>query len=137
MSTFGAFITRGRLLSRLVSLALGGLALSLALTVGSSPAHATNTHIQRGGQLNHAPRQSATATLQVVSQIQSSYPNFTQLEADCPSGYLAAGGGAEALGGSSILNASIPNGSDTGWIAVGHQPSFNSVGLHVFAVCLV
>jgi hypothetical protein len=75
------------------------------------------------------------ATVRVVHRLRPSYPNFTRLEADCPSGYKLAGGGAEALGDASILNASIPNATGTGWIAVGHQPGHNSVGLHVFAVC--
>jgi Ricin-type beta-trefoil lectin domain-like len=45
MSTLAALITRGRPLSRPVSLALGGLALSLALIVGPSPAHADSSPI--------------------------------------------------------------------------------------------
>jgi hypothetical protein len=74
-------------------------------------------------------------TVKVRHQIRSSYPNFTRLEADCPAGYQLTGGGAEALGSNSILNASIPSDAHTGWIAVGHQPGRQSVGLHVFALC--
>jgi hypothetical protein len=76
------------------------------------------------------------ATVRVVRRLRSSYPNFTRLEADCPTGYHLVGGGAEALGDASILNATIPNDSGTGWIAVGHQPGHESVGLHVFADCV-
>ena len=76
-------------------------------------------------------------TVRVVHRFRDSYPNFTRLEADCPRGYQLTGGGAEALGDASILNASIPNASGTGWIAAGHQPGDSSVGLHVFAVCAV
>ncbi len=76
------------------------------------------------------------ATVRVVHRLRSSYPNFTRLEAHCPGGYQLVGGGAEALGDASILNASIPNTTGTGWIAVGHQPGHGSVGLHVFADCV-
>lgn len=79
---------------------------------------------------------SSRRSVRIVARLRNSYPNFTRLEADCPTGYTLTSGGAEALGTRSILNASIPNASHTGWIAVGHQPGFDSVGLHVFAVCL-
>ena len=78
---------------------------------------------------------TAPGQVKVVRQLHSSYPNFTRLHVACPSGFSLSGGGAEALGSSSILNTSIPSHSGTGWIAVGHQPGVNSVGLHVFAVC--
>jgi hypothetical protein len=73
--------------------------------------------------------------IRVVARLRSSYPNFTRLQAVCPAGWTLAGGGAEALGNNSILNTSIPNDTRTGWIAVAHQPGYNSVGLHVFALC--
>jgi hypothetical protein len=80
------------------------------------------------------PEQGAAG--RVVRQLRASYPNFTRLEVDCPAGYQLTGGGAEALGTASILNASIPNSTRSGWIAVGHQPGHDSVGLHVFAICV-
>ena len=78
---------------------------------------------------------SARGKVRVVHRLRSSYPNFKRLHVECPSGFRLSGGGAEALGSSSILNTTIPNRSHTGWVAVGHQPGVNSVGLHVFAVC--
>ena len=71
----------------------------------------------------------------VVENDQPSYPNFTRLQVNCPPGSKAIAGGAEALGVNSILNASLPAPGGLGWIAVGHQPGYTTVGLHVFAVC--
>ena len=71
----------------------------------------------------------------IVENDQSSYPNFTRLTVNCPPGTRAVGGGAEALGNNSVLNGSIPAPGGLGWIAVGHQPGYPSVGLHVFAIC--
>ncbi len=71
----------------------------------------------------------------VVENDQSSYPNFTRLLVNCPPGTKAIGGGAEALGVNSILNGSFPAPGGVGWIAVGHQTGYTTVGLHVFAVC--
>ena len=72
---------------------------------------------------------------EIVQNIQASYGNFTQLIVLCPTGKRAIGGGAEALGVNSILNGTTPTPSGDGWIAVGHQPGYGSVGLHVFAIC--
>jgi len=71
----------------------------------------------------------------IASIVDQDVGNFTQLEVDCNAGEHVLGGGAEALGTVSILNRTSPNGNGTGWIAVGHQPGFTSVGLSVYAIC--
>lgn len=135
----------------------GGVGLGRAFA--ATPATVFHACLTPGGSLEHvstgtAPkcddRESAVSWdqtgpqgapgisgYQIVSNLQSSFPNFTQLGVNCPPGKRAIGGGAEALGPTSILNRTTPNTSGTGWIAVGHQPGVNSVGLHVYAICAV
>ena len=72
---------------------------------------------------------------QIVENTSPSFGNFTQLAVYCPPGKKAIGGGAEALGVNSILNRTTPTPLGDGWIAVGHQPGYTSVGLNVFAIC--
>jgi phosphohistidine phosphatase SixA len=72
--------------------------------------------------------------LQIVSQVNKNTKDFTRLTVSCPAGKQVLGGGAEALGGKSILNGSFPGG-DNSWIAVGHQPGVGNLGLSVYAIC--
>ena len=55
MSTFRSLTTDGRRLSRRAAIALAGLALSLALIVGSSPAHAASRPAVAPSQNTKAP----------------------------------------------------------------------------------
>jgi hypothetical protein len=85
-----------------------------------------------------APSAPANLTgYQVVAQKFDSVGNFTRAQVNCPAGKVAIGGGAEAQGVNSILNGSFPTSNDTGWIGIGHQPGFSSVGLMVYAICAV
>jgi hypothetical protein len=72
--------------------------------------------------------------LQIVSKVNQNTKDFTRLTVSCPSGKQVLGGGAEALGGGSILNGSFPVDSTT-WAAVGHQPGVGNLGLSVYAIC--
>lgn len=72
---------------------------------------------------------------QVVSIINDNQSNFEPLSVSCPAGKVVLGGGAEALGVNSILNRTSPLPGNTGWIAVGHQPGFSTVGMSVWAIC--
>ena len=74
---------------------------------------------------------------QVVAQKFNSVANFTRAQVNCPAGKVAIAGGVEAQGVNSILNGSFPANGDTGWIGIGHQPGFSSVGLMVYAICAV
>jgi phosphohistidine phosphatase SixA len=74
------------------------------------------------------------SNLKTVSKVNQNTKDFTRLTVTCPSGTQVLGGGAEALGGNSILNGSFPVGQDT-WAAVGHQPGVGNLGLSVYAIC--
>ncbi len=73
---------------------------------------------------------------EVVSQKFNNYPNFTRATVNCPAGKVVVGGGAEAQGTNSILNGSFPAPGNAGWVGIGHQPGFNSVGIMVYAICV-
>jgi hypothetical protein len=84
----------------------------------------------------HALQRAAVPNgYQVVAQKFDNYPNFTRATVNCPAGKVVIGGGAEAQGNNSILNGSFPAPGNTGWVGIGHQPGFNSVGIMVYAIC--
>lgn len=72
--------------------------------------------------------------LKIVSKVNQNTKDFTRLTVSCPSGKSLIGGGAEALGGASILNGGFP-ASSTQWAAVGHQPGVGNLGLSSYAIC--
>jgi hypothetical protein len=72
--------------------------------------------------------------LQIVSKLNVNTKDFTRLTVDCPAGKKVLGGGAEALGGASILNGAFPVDSTT-WAAVGHQPGVGNLGLSSYVIC--
>jgi phosphohistidine phosphatase SixA len=77
---------------------------------------------------------AAAQTYQIVSKVNQNTPDFTRLTVACPSGSSLTGGGAEALGGGSILNGSFPTNATT-WAAVGHQPGVGNLGLSSYGIC--
>jgi hypothetical protein len=80
---------------------------------------------------------AALSGYQVVAQKFDNVPNFTRVTVNCPSGKVVIGGGAEAQGVNSILNGSFPAPGSTGWIGIGHQPGYSSLGIMVYAICAV
>jgi hypothetical protein len=85
-----------------------------------------------------APRSAANLTgYQVIAEKFNNVPNFTRVTVNCPAGKVVIGGGAEAQGVNSILNGSFPSSNNTGWIGIGHQPGYSTVGIMVYAICAV
>jgi hypothetical protein len=62
-------------------------------------------------------------------------PNFTRRTVFCPPGQRVVGGGGEARGPGAILVGSFPTDDGRGWIALGRQDGFTTVGISVFAIC--
>lgn len=62
-------------------------------------------------------------------------PNFQRRTLYCPAGWRVVGGGAEAQGNNAILVGSFPTEDRRGWIGLGRQPGFSTVGISVYAIC--
>jgi hypothetical protein len=117
-----------------IALGTGALALTLGAGVGlalpaSAAATGDTTQSQTAGP-------NAVNGYEIVKVVNANTGNFERRYVYCPAGKRAVGGGAEALGGASILNGSFPTDDGRGWIAVGHQPGYNSVGISVYAICV-
>ncbi|MFJ8628974.1 hypothetical protein ACIRD3_39840 [Kitasatospora sp. NPDC093550] len=114
-------------------LVLGACAITLALAAGVGwTAQADTASAQQGAQ--PASGQSVDG-YQIVKLANANVGNFQRRTVNCPSGKRAIGGGAEAQGVNSVLNGSFPTDSGTGWIGLGHQPGYDSVGISVYVVC--
>ncbi|MEU8269377.1 hypothetical protein AB0B89_19735 [Sphaerisporangium sp. NPDC049002] len=61
--------------------------------------------------------------------------NFARRTIRCPSGKRAIGGGAEAQGNDAILVGSFPTDDAGGWIGLGRQNNFATVGISVYVIC--
>ncbi|WP_251091615.1 hypothetical protein [Streptomyces sp. Caat 7-52] len=72
---------------------------------------------------------------QVVKLPNANVPNFQRRTVYCPAGKVAVGGGAEAQGNDAILVGSFPTDDGHGWIALGRQNAYSSVGISVYAIC--
>lgn len=117
--------------------ASAGLATAVAVAGATVPQHLTaSSRTSVRTVVPDAPGTPANLTgYQVVAQKFNNVPNFTRVQVTCPPGKVAIGGGAEAQGVNSILNGSFPTSNDTGWIGIGHQPGYTSLGLMVYAIC--
>jgi hypothetical protein len=62
-------------------------------------------------------------------------PAFTRRTVSCPGGKRIVGGGGEARGNGAILVGSFPTDDGRGWIALGRQIGYDTVGISVFAIC--
>ena len=72
---------------------------------------------------------------QIVKLPNANVPAFTRRTVFCPAGKRAIGGGGEAQGNGAILVGSFPTDSGNGWIALGRQDGYSTVGISVFAIC--
>ncbi|OKJ79422.1 hypothetical protein AMK32_31440 [Streptomyces sp. CB01883] len=72
---------------------------------------------------------------QVVKLPNANVPNFQRRTVYCPTGKVAVGGGAEAQGADAMLVGSFPTDDGRGWIALGRQSAYSSVGISVYAIC--
>ncbi|MFI5966452.1 hypothetical protein ACIA8J_30380 [Streptomyces asoensis] len=112
------------------ALTAGALALTLAAGAGwaaqAAPEHTPAT------KPAHA---RVVDGYQIVTLPNANVPNFQRRTAYCPSGKHVIGGGAEAQGNDAILVGSFPTPDGTGWIALGRQNAYSSVGISVYAIC--
>ncbi|MFD8396643.1 hypothetical protein ACFV2N_47715 [Streptomyces sp. NPDC059680] len=72
---------------------------------------------------------------QIVRLPNANVPNFQRRTVSCPAGKRVVGGGAEAKGNHAILVGSFPTGDGTGWIGLGRQDGYSTVGISVYAIC--
>jgi hypothetical protein len=72
---------------------------------------------------------------QIVKLDNANVPNFTRRTVFCPTGQHVEGGGGEARGPGAVLVGSFPTDDGRGWIALGRQDGFSTVGISVFAIC--
>jgi hypothetical protein len=112
-------------------LGAGALAVALASGVGwtaqasDSQTVPTNGHVTRAGDGGY----------QVVKLPNANVQNFQRRTVYCPPGKVAIGGGAEAQGNDAILVGSFPTDDGRGWIGLGRQNSYSTVGISVYAIC--
>lgn len=73
---------------------------------------------------------------QVVTLPNANVPNFTRRTVYCPAGKRVIAGGGEAQGNDAILVGSFPTPDGRGWIALGRQNRYSTVGISVYAICV-
>lgn len=83
------------------------------------------------------PAEKKTDGYQVVALPNANVGNFTRRAVYCPPGKHVIGGGGEAQGNGAILVGSFPTPDGRGWIALGRQIGYDSVGISVYAICAV
>src|SRR5262245_19559232 len=104
----------------------GALALAAALGTGLA-AQADNAK-----QTVHAKHFDG---YQIVTLPNANVGNFTRRYVYCPGGKHVVGGGGEAQGNDAILVGSFPTPDGRGWIALGRQNRYPTVGISVYAIC--
>jgi hypothetical protein len=72
---------------------------------------------------------------QIVVLPNANVGNFTRRTVYCPGGKHVVGGGGEAQGNGAILVGSFPTSDGRGWIALGRQNNYSTVGISVYAIC--
>ncbi|MEU4686071.1 hypothetical protein [Streptomyces xinghaiensis] len=72
---------------------------------------------------------------EIVELPNENVPNFQRRVAECPRGKRVLGGGAEARGADAILVGSFPTEDGRGWIGLGRQNDYSTVGISVYAIC--
>ncbi|MEV6978143.1 hypothetical protein [Kitasatospora sp. NPDC093806] len=116
--------------------ALGAGLLTVALAAGAGWAVQANANDVTSD--NPPARDAAVRAIdgyQLIKLPNANVPNFQRRTVSCPAGKRAIGGGAEAQGTASVLNGSFPTDDGTGWVGIGHQPGYSSVGISVYVIC--
>jgi hypothetical protein len=72
---------------------------------------------------------------EIVTLPNANVGNFTRRTVFCPPGKSVIGGGGEAQGNDAILVGSFPTRDGRGWIALGQQRAYGTVGISVYAIC--
>ncbi|MFE3269233.1 hypothetical protein [Streptomyces sp. NPDC059215] len=120
--------------------AIGAGVLALALVSGLGwAAQATTSETATGqavaAQAPAPARAAAVDGYQIVQLPNAGVPNFQRRTLYCPAGKKVIGGGAEAQGNGAVLVGSFPTPDGTGWIALGRQDGYSTVGISVYAIC--
>ncbi|WP_406003253.1 hypothetical protein [Streptomyces sp. NBC_00829] len=117
--------------------AIGAGVLALALVSGAGWAAQAATGESAAGQAAAAksPARAAVDGYQIVKLPNANVPNFQRRTVYCPAGKRVIGGGGEAQGNGAVLVGSFPTDDGTGWIALGRQDGYSSVGISVYAIC--
>ncbi|MFF2996921.1 hypothetical protein ACFVTC_20510 [Streptomyces sp. NPDC057950] len=118
--------------------AIGAGVLALALVSGLGwAAQATTSESATGQEVAaQAPARAAVVDgYQIVQLPNAGVPNFQRRTLYCPAGKKVIGGGAEAQGNGAVLVGSFPTPDGTGWIALGRQDGYSTVGISVYAIC--
>ncbi|MFD7880522.1 hypothetical protein ACFV5G_41765 [Streptomyces sp. NPDC059766] len=112
------------------ALTAGAMALTLAAGAGwaaqAAPEHST------AAKPVHS---RAIDGYQIVTLPNANVPNFQRRTVYCPAGKHVIGGGAEAQGADAMLVGSFPTPDGSGWIGLGRQKAYTTVGISVYAVC--
>ncbi|MEG3627603.1 hypothetical protein [Streptomyces poriticola] len=114
--------------------ALGAGVLALALVSGVGWAQAAES----GAEAKPKAAPAAAAAVegyQVVKLPNANVPNFQRRTVYCPAGKVVIGGGAEAQGNDAILVGSFPTDDGRGWVGLGRQNMYSTVGISVYAIC--
>jgi hypothetical protein len=72
---------------------------------------------------------------EIVRLPNANVPGFTRRTVYCPAGKHVIGGGGEAQGNDATLVGSFPTTDGRGWIALGRQDRYPTVGISVYAIC--
>ncbi|MFF7082078.1 hypothetical protein [Streptomyces lavendulae] len=115
--------------------AIGAGVLALALVSGAGWAAQATAGESTSGQVGTAPRAAAVDGYQIVALPNANVGNFQRRTVYCPAGKRVVGGGGEAQGNGAVLVGSFPTGDGTGWIVLGRQDGYNSVGISAYAIC--
>ncbi|MEN3582854.1 MULTISPECIES: hypothetical protein [unclassified Streptomyces] len=114
--------------------ALGAGALALALVSGVGWAQAADTKTPAEPKAASVAG-AAINGYQLIRLPNANVPNFQRRTVYCPAGKVVIGGGAEAQGSDAILVGSFPTDDGRGWIGLGRQNMYGSVGISVYAIC--
>ncbi|MFF0034034.1 hypothetical protein ACFYS7_39075 [Streptomyces avermitilis] len=118
--------------------AIGAGVLALALVSGAgwaAQATTSETAASQAAAAGAPVRDAAVDGYQIVQLPNANVPNFQRRTLYCPAGKKVIGGGAEAQGNGAVLVGSFPTSDGTGWIALGRQDGYSTVGISVYAIC--
>ncbi|MFD0349495.1 hypothetical protein ACFQ0M_32625 [Kitasatospora aburaviensis] len=118
--------------------ALGAGLLAAALAVGTGwavQANADDLTTDNSPARDSASAVQAVDGYQLVTLPNANVPNFQRRTVYCPTGKKALGGGAEAQGNDAILVGSFPTSDGRGWVALGRQNAYSTVGISVYVIC--
>lgn len=113
------------------SITTGAMALAAVVGLGLSAHADTDTARQQAA----AAQAASFEGYQIVTLPNANVPNFTRRYVYCPVGKRVVGGGGEAQGNDAILVGSFPTADGKGWIVLGRQNNYSSVGISAYAIC--